>query len=820
MLDFINGKGSNFFFKDSDPKKVYMYGDNKNGGLGQGDQISVPIPIKKSFGKEINEIYSYDHTLIIFRDGTAKVTGSNLTSQLGNGNTTNSLSFLDIELPAGRKVIGGDINKTTTILLLDDNSLMMTGRNNSSIFEYGNPTTLSSFKRIKISKKYQITKVLLSGSNSVMQIFLLLADGSVICTGDNKYGTLSYIDQFSNNNYRIIKFDKKIIRVATGNSAVMYLLEDGTIRCLGLNNYGVLGDGTTSGNITTPFTISLPNPIKKMGFSADSSFILCNDGTLYASGRNNYYIFGNGTNKPSSTHIIVVTDVIDFNCSENTLFLYKDYDKVYGVGQNLNGELGLIGDSSNKTVLTPMKIVPVGVDAINIRKDNDNDEFLLTDTLNLPFTIKTDKDATNIRYKMDLNNADSTIIKNIHDWKPAILNSNDSFSIKLSDVVKSNTNNKNNIQDIYTSLFIGWKNAILLQGDRVTINSVGYLDSTMNDMFPTNSFSTKFSVGEYISPIRINKVLCSHENLILIYENGTIGVIGNNAKGQLGKDGVVSTLTNIAIPEGKVVDGDMNLFSTVLLLENGSVSVSGSNISGCLGIGNNINLSTFTNIVPLKPITKVKFGKVITNNEAYSWLITLNNSGSLYVSGSLSDYRLCTNTSSGNINKLLEVIPTPLNGRKIIDIDTLASSTIYKLDDSSYYVSGLSAGEVKSSGVINNELISLPNGKNIAYMSVGHTSSIITDTTGSVYYGGTNRNGECLTGNITTSNGITINPKFPPIPLDTIIGIYLNYNASFILTNSGDIYVSTTAYSSEKYPFLTTGHTALLPQFSYLHGKV
>ena len=80
----------------------------------------------------------------------------------------------------------------------------------------------------------------------------------------------------------------------------MILKTDGTLWATGSNDYGKLGDGTTASR-STP--VQAMRDVQAVAAGDYHTMILKTDGTLWASGRNGYGQLGDGTTMSRSTPV-------------------------------------------------------------------------------------------------------------------------------------------------------------------------------------------------------------------------------------------------------------------------------------------------------------------------------------------------------------------------------------------------------------------------------------------------------------------------------------------------------------------------------------
>lgn len=152
---------------------------------------------------------------------------------------------------------------------------------------------------------------------------------------------------------------KNIKEFSTSNTHNLYLWEfegEQKLFVKGDNIYGQLGTKDyDSHNIITQILVSLPDSkITKVWALTNSSFILTEDGRVYASGNNNYGKLGIATEENtvnSFTEVMLPNEtighIVDIQGNGNFTIFKTDIGRFYGAGDNTCGQLGL-GESIEK----------------------------------------------------------------------------------------------------------------------------------------------------------------------------------------------------------------------------------------------------------------------------------------------------------------------------------------------------------------------------------------------------------------------------------------------------------------------------------------
>ncbi len=109
---------------------LYATGDNSDGQLGTGDNISVNTPVRVKQGIASVDCGTY-YTMAIDTQGTLWGTGSNgISGVLGNDSTEDALVFTEITVPGDAIVTSVSAGERHTLLVTDDGSLYAIGDSN------------------------------------------------------------------------------------------------------------------------------------------------------------------------------------------------------------------------------------------------------------------------------------------------------------------------------------------------------------------------------------------------------------------------------------------------------------------------------------------------------------------------------------------------------------------------------------------------------------------------------------------------------------------------------------------------------------------
>ena len=347
------GVGSIMFIKSDGT--LWACGDNRFGKLGNGTTTDILVP-EKIMDDVASVSLGMFHSLILKNDGTLWTCGYNLYGQLGDGSTT------DRTVPI--KVMGSVADITAgnehSLILKNDGTLWTCGYNHNG--QLGNGTRVNKSVPTKVMSN---VVAIAAGSDHTLA---LKNDGTLWGCGDNSNGQLwsspesSYEDDKGKWSFKnFIKLSDDVAYMYAGGNCTFVLKNDGILWACGSNSSGQLGNGITSGYMMNSLKITGMNDIASVASGSGFSHFLKTDGTVWASGNNRYGQLGNGdwSYEPVVTPVKIMEDVVSVSAGLcHSLFLKKD-GSLWACGNNDRGQLG---DGTTQDSSTPIKIMEgVGV---------------------------------------------------------------------------------------------------------------------------------------------------------------------------------------------------------------------------------------------------------------------------------------------------------------------------------------------------------------------------------------------------------------------------------------------------------------------------
>jgi alpha-tubulin suppressor-like RCC1 family protein len=189
-------------------------------------------------------------------------------------------------------------------------------------------------------------------------------DNRLSCWGDNRFGQLATGDQTARPKPTVVDaLEGEVSKAANGPGHTCAEMADGALYCWGRNTAGQLGTGDKQQRLV-PAKVTTPIAIERLAAGAAFTCVRGTDGSLYCFGANEYGQLGLGNNDPQTkpTKVTGLTgQVVRLSAGAGHTCVFTADGIVSCWGDNREGQLGT-GDRTQRT--TPSKIDPNGLGAV------------------------------------------------------------------------------------------------------------------------------------------------------------------------------------------------------------------------------------------------------------------------------------------------------------------------------------------------------------------------------------------------------------------------------------------------------------------------
>ncbi|NP_001084549.2 regulator of chromosome condensation (RCC1) and BTB (POZ) domain containing protein 1 S homeolog [Xenopus laevis] len=337
----VFGSSANEAIYTTQNNEVFVFGMNSSNCLGTGDNQSAIMPRRLDVlcGKKIKDLSygSGPHILLCNEDGEVYSWGHNGYSQLGNGNTIQGTTPVQVCMELlSKKVIKVACGSHHSMALTSDGEVFSWGYNNSG--QVGSGTTANQSVPRKVSSSLQ-SKVVVSIAAGQTSSMAITDNGHVYGWGYNGTGQLGLGNTGNQLMPCRLVFAQPvcIIQVVLGYAHSLALSDQGVLYAWGANSHGQLGIGNKS-NQTVPVKVGTNERMVEVAacHSTNISAAKSQSGQVYMWG----LCRGQCLLSPHLTHFSCTDDV--FACFSNPPvtwgFLSVEHDDFLTVAESLKKE--------------------------------------------------------------------------------------------------------------------------------------------------------------------------------------------------------------------------------------------------------------------------------------------------------------------------------------------------------------------------------------------------------------------------------------------------------------------------------------------------
>ncbi len=268
------------------------------------------------------------------------------------------------------------VGNSYALFLTSENYVYGTGMNGEGQLGIGVTGNINTPKKLANANGFvNGTTKIVDISAGVKHATLLAEDGTVYAFGENIFrqlgngtATNSSVPVKVADANGFINGTTKVIAISSGEHYNLMLTEDGTVYGFGFDGVNIELEDTKPHKIADASGfINGTTKITKIEVGRSHYFLLAEDGTVYAFGRNTYGELGNKTNverkitdgpvkvADANGFINGTTKIIDISAGTYHTIMLTEGGTVYGFGNNDRGRLG-IGTTEIKSSNVPVKV--------------------------------------------------------------------------------------------------------------------------------------------------------------------------------------------------------------------------------------------------------------------------------------------------------------------------------------------------------------------------------------------------------------------------------------------------------------------------------
>lgn len=373
----ISSTSTNSMAIDEDGN-LYVWGSNECNQLGVANETCILEPRKitiycniKEKELKVKKIFcSLIGSMIITEDDTLYACGWNEYFSMGiNYEYISKLSWIPLPNYVGAKSI--EFLEEYSMVIGVDGELYSCGSNKHHQMGLKRGKKETFFKKVCLPEDIKVVSVSSTDYNSIA----LTDKGELYSWGKNFNGQLGTGDE---KNYKIpvkisLPNDIKATFVLAGEENSIAIGEDGNLYAWGIFKNRKLENVEEDFETLHPKIITFPNNTKPIciskrnihvdEYSSEVTFIVCDDGNLYAIESLSYYgenfflpydiTKDNENYLPKRINILNGIKIKSVFTNKNSILIVTEDDTLYTLGQNKYGELGI---SNEEKQLIPMKI--------------------------------------------------------------------------------------------------------------------------------------------------------------------------------------------------------------------------------------------------------------------------------------------------------------------------------------------------------------------------------------------------------------------------------------------------------------------------------
>lgn len=242
--------------------RVFAWGQNRNGQLGNGENTDINIPqeITDRFGSEkvVQIAAGGYHSVALMESGAVYAWGLGSDGQIGNGSNNEHNMPQDITAQFGSEVVKQvAASWYHSLALTESGKVFAWGLNKSGQLGTGNNMNYNTPQDITAGFGQEKIKYLSAGTDYSLA---LTNSGKIFSWGENSWGQLALGDTLGRNlpQDASAQFGSEVVKfIEAGGGHATALTTSGKVLTWGFNDYGQLANGTYGENKNIPQDVTM-----------------------------------------------------------------------------------------------------------------------------------------------------------------------------------------------------------------------------------------------------------------------------------------------------------------------------------------------------------------------------------------------------------------------------------------------------------------------------------------------------------------------------------------------------------------------------------
>ncbi|MCW2289038.1 alpha-tubulin suppressor-like RCC1 family protein [Leucobacter luti] len=384
--------GSTHTLALDDAGKLYSWGDNEYGQLGDGSTTSrdTPVQVLPPQGVRFVQIdASRDGSMALGDDGNAYAWGLNISGRFGYRSPSQHSVPTLVPGLAGVAFVQVSMSDTHALAIGSDGNTYGWGGNTFGQLGDGRDHVYSSLLTpVVLPDAVRFVDVALRGGSSTA-----LGDNGKVYAWGNVFSTL-----YSTPKLAETPDGLALTEIASGGFHVSMIGDDGGTYAWGLNEYGQLGDDTTVDRRSAPVPVLTPPGVSFTQTAGGflHSAAIGDDGNAYTWGYNAAGQLGDGgtaaRNAPAKVELPAGASLVQISAGNAHTVALDERGNAYAWGDNSHGQLGT-GATGDENRPVQVSTPPVTVTAVSFDEEYGDD---LTDNGDGTIQVRTPAHAPGV----------------------------------------------------------------------------------------------------------------------------------------------------------------------------------------------------------------------------------------------------------------------------------------------------------------------------------------------------------------------------------------------------------------------------------------